>query len=213
MHARDRHPNKESTMASSPKPSHNNETLLISELSIGSKKAFDTIYQMYASRLFAFCLRYTKSAFDAEEIVENTFVRLWLNRRNLKRKDSIKPILFTICRHELIDIFRKRIKTPEYVSYLECKEQMAIEQTDSHLEYDEFVKRMNQVIDKLSPTQQRVLRLSKLRGLRNEEIVAETGLSMQTVKNQLSLALKRLRKELGGAGMMYFIFFEVLSIE
>ena len=57
-------------------------------------KAFDEIYGLYARRLFAFCLKYTKSKENAEEIMEDTFVWLWNNRSTLEEADSVKPLLF-----------------------------------------------------------------------------------------------------------------------
>ncbi len=55
-------------------------------------KAFDEIYRLYARRLFAFCLKYTKSKENAEEIMEDTFVWLWNNRSTLEEADSVKPL-------------------------------------------------------------------------------------------------------------------------
>ena len=52
-------------------------------------KAFDEIYGLYARRLFAFCLKYTKSKENAEEIMEDTFVWLWNNRSTLEEADSV----------------------------------------------------------------------------------------------------------------------------
>lgn len=54
-------------------------------------KAFDEIYGLYARRLFAFCLKYTKSKENAEEIMEDTFVWLWNNRSTLEEAESVKP--------------------------------------------------------------------------------------------------------------------------
>ena len=55
-------------------------------------KAFDEIYELYARRLFAFCLKYTKSKENAEEIMEDTFVWLWNNRSTLEEAESVKPL-------------------------------------------------------------------------------------------------------------------------
>lgn len=66
-------------------------------------KAFDEIYELYARRLFAFCLKYTKSKENAEEIMEDTFVWLWKNRSTLEEADSVKPLLFLRAKHYLIN--------------------------------------------------------------------------------------------------------------
>lgn len=51
-------------------------------------KAFDEIYELYARRLFAFCLKYTKSKENAEEIMEDTFVWLWKTEARRKRQTA-----------------------------------------------------------------------------------------------------------------------------
>lgn len=75
-------------------------------------KAFDEIYGLYARRLFAFCLKYTKSKENAEEIMEDTFVWLWNNRSTLEEADSVKPLLFLRAKHYLINAYRKVINWP-----------------------------------------------------------------------------------------------------
>lgn len=82
-------------------------------------KAFDEIYGLYARRLFAFCLKYTKSKENAEEIMEDTFVWLWNNRSTLEEADSVKPLLFLRAKHYLINAYRKVINSPVYEDYMD----------------------------------------------------------------------------------------------
>jgi RNA polymerase sigma-70 factor (ECF subfamily) len=71
----------------------NTETVLILQLKEGSSKAFDNIYRMYAKRLYAYCLQFTKSPEDSEEIVQNVFVKLWTNRKRIRQEDTLPSLL------------------------------------------------------------------------------------------------------------------------
>ena len=56
-----------------------------------------------------FSLRYTKSACDAEEIVHDVFVRLWNIRGHIKSTESLRPLLFVMAKHYLINAFRSNV--------------------------------------------------------------------------------------------------------
>ena len=172
------------------------EQELVKRLKASSEKAFDEIYRRYAGRLYAFCLQYGKCHEDAEEIVEDVFIRLWDSRNSIRQTSSIKPLLFTIARNHLINAYRRTLNSPEFAAYVELYGAMADDDASAKVEYDEFVKRLHEGISLLPATQQQVVKLSKLEGLDNQEIACQLGLSYQTVRNQLSLALKTLRQRL-----------------
>ncbi|WP_373844059.1 RNA polymerase sigma factor, partial [Bacteroides heparinolyticus] len=76
------------------------EALLITRLRNGSYSAFNTLYRMYAKRLYAYCLQFTKSAEESCDIVQETFVKLWENRNKLQDCPSIRPLLFAIAKND-----------------------------------------------------------------------------------------------------------------
>lgn len=183
------------------------ETELILQLKKGSMKAFDEIYGLYARRLFAFCLKYTKSKENAEEIMEDTFVWLWNNRSTLEEAESVKPLLFLRAKHYLINAYRKVINSPVYEDYMDYLDHHNSTAADSQLEYDDFVRQLNQMLAKLPKTQQEIIRLSKLEMLNNQEIAERLNYSEQTVKNQLSMGLKQLRQLISNrTNLMWLLF-------
>ena len=183
------------------------ETELILQLRKGSMKAFDEIYELYARRLFAFCLKYTKSKENAEEIMEDTFVWLWKSRSTLEEADSVKPLLFLRAKHYLINAYRKVINSPVYEDYMDYLDHHNSTTADSQLEYDDFVRQLNQMLAKLPKTQQEIIRLSKLEMLNNQEIAEKLNYSEQTVKNQLSMGLKQLRQLINNrTNLMWLLF-------
>ena len=173
----------------------NSESELIAKLKQGSEKAFNALYAMYARRLYAFCMEYTKSREDTEEIVQDAFMWLWKNRENIRQEKTIKNLLFLRVRHFLINAWRSRMGEPvfeDYVNYL-------------NMEYDEFRHNIVKIINELPKTQAKVLRMARLEGFRNKEIAEMLHLSEQTVKNALSLGLKYLKTKVPYIGMMVLL--------
>ena len=75
----------------------------IEKLKRGSYEAFDTLYDMYADSLYGFALLHTKSSVQAEDIVQDTFLKLWNMRASLSVEGSFKSMLFTIYYDDFID--------------------------------------------------------------------------------------------------------------
>ena len=90
----------------------------IKKLRKGSYEAFDTLYNMYADSLYGFALLHTKSAVQAEDIVQETFLKLWNIRASLSVEGSFKSMLFTIAKNHVIDAFRRQINRPEFEDYI-----------------------------------------------------------------------------------------------
>ena len=185
------------------------EIKLICGLKKCSLKAFDAIYDMYAKRLYAYCLQYTKSEEDAEEIVQDVFVRLWMNRENIRQEETLRSLLFIMSKHQLINAYRARINSPMYEDYVKYQDHISTEEQGQSLEYEEYVNQLKVALHKLTITQRQVIEMSKLKQLTNKEIAIELELSEQTVKNQLSLGLKKLREELGKMPILFWLLFSV----
>jgi RNA polymerase sigma-70 factor (family 1) len=188
------------------------EQKLIRELKDGSQNAFDSIYQMYAKRLYAFCMQYTKISEDAEEIVEDVFIELWRSKENIRQEDTLRSLLFIMSKHLLINAYRARVNNPAYEDYIGYQEELSTDDALYHLEYEEFLLQLSKALKKLPPTQQEVIKLSKFKQLNNKEIAEHLALSEQTVKNQLSLGLKALKEELNKISPLLWLLFFINSM-
>ena len=96
-----------------------------------------------------------------------------------------------------------------YEDYVKYQDNIPAESQGCPLEYNEFVKQLKTALHNLSDTQQQVIEMSKLKHLTNREIALELELSEQTVKNQLSLGLKKLREELKNISVLFWLLFSV----
>ena len=182
------------------------EPELIALLKQGSQEAFKSLYDLYARRLYAFCMEYTKSREDTEEIVQDAFIWLWRNRASIRQENTIKNLLFLRVKHFLINAWRARVNEPifeDYVNYLN----LPSDGGSDPMEYDEFQKKIISIINQLPPTKAKIMKLSRIDGYRNKEIAEKLKLSEQTVKNALVLGMKHLRSKLKSLGIMVLIYF------
>jgi RNA polymerase sigma-70 factor (ECF subfamily) len=175
-----------------------NEKELIILLKKGSQKAFDSLYQMYSKRLYAYCYQYTKSREETEEIVQDVFMKLWMNKSTIHQEDTVKYLLFAIAKNHLINAYKSHLNSfvfEEYVDYYN-REEFSINDTSHGVEQEDFYKLLRKAMTHLSETQQQIVDYCKLQQLSNRETAERLSLKEQTVKNQLSLALKILREQL-----------------
>ena len=177
------------------------EPELIALLKQGSQEAFKSLYDLYARRLYAFCMEYTKSREDTEEIVQDAFIWLWRNKDNIRQEATIKNLLFLRVKHFLINAWRARVNTPIFEDYVDYINSLPADSRD-HLEYMDFRDTVMSIIDQLPKTQSKVVKMSRLEGFKNKEIAEKLRLSEQTVKNALSMGLKFLKERLGTIEML-----------
>lgn len=172
------------------------ETILVQQLKKNSLKAFDKIYTLYSVRLYAYSMQYVKSKEDAEEIVQDVFTKLWLNRHSIVHDESIGAFIFKIAKNQIINRYKQRINSfefEEYVNYYNAEKYAACD-TCNLIEYDDFCRSLNKAMKKLTATQQKVIQCCKLEQLSVKETAATLQLNEQTIKNALSTGLKALRE-------------------
>ena len=184
------------------------ERMLISQLKQGSERAFSDLYNIYAHQLLAFCKRYVKDSEKAEEIVQDVFIALWRNREKISQDTSIRGLLFVSARRLLINAWRKMVNSPIYEEFLAFKEKDTAPDAGASIEFDEFLQIVNSEIDKLNKTQRNAIIYTRFKGMSIRETASLMGLSEQTIKNQVTLGLNKLRQALGlNCIMLSFLLF------
>lgn len=182
------------------------EIQCISDLRGGSYKAFQLIYDEYADRLYGFVLRQLRNRSLAQDIVQDTFMRLWVNRRQLNCFGNLQGFIFAIAKYRVIDCFRQQMAQPEFVEFVgQCNEHPTDITPEDILLYDEFLHHLGEAKAKLTPRERQIYELSRERYMSVTDIASHLGISEQTVKNHLTAALKILRNELSGL-VVIFLF-------
>jgi len=159
-------------------------------------QAFTEIYSRYAESLAGFAASKLYSLDDARDILHDIFVKLWENREELHITSNLQSYLFTVIRHRIIDKIRKNITREEYAAVRQSLNAVYQDSIEKGLEARELQQTIEKSLDQLPPRVKEIYKLSREQELSNREIAEKLNLSEQTVKNQLSAALKHLRKTL-----------------
>lgn len=183
----------------------NTELLLL--LKEGNMVAFDTIYEKYCRRLFGFVIRYVKQEPDAEEIVQDVFVKIWENREKINAYSSFESYLFTISYNSAISLLRKRIHEKKYLEHLKHiqQEYIAPELTDE-LYFNELNSKIQSLLSELTPRQKEIFLLSREQGLTHDEIAKKLGISINTVKNHMVSVLSFLKSSIDNGLIVNALF-------
>ncbi len=179
---------------------------LVILLKDGDQAAFAEIYSRYAESLAGFAASKLYSLDDARDLLHDLFVKLWENRGQLNITSNLQTYLFTVVRHRIIDKIRKNITRQDYAAmlqYLDTGHQPGVEQ---QIAEKELKQQINNALNELPPRVKEIYQLSRNENLSNSEIAAKLNLSEQTVKNQLSVALKHLRQTLSGFTIAALLF-------
>lgn len=175
-----------------------NEFNYIKQLKNGSHEAYTVLYNFYLPSLYAFIYSITLSKNAAEEVVQETFIKLWENKEKIKLEASFKSYLFTIARNHMLDEFRRQINHPVFTEYIEYSNllQLSENTTEKQLDFREFCIELNNAKEKLSPRQLEIFHRNKELEEPVLSIARQLGITEQSVRNQLSTTLKILRKEI-----------------
>jgi RNA polymerase sigma-70 factor (family 1) len=163
----------------------------------GDTASFEQLYKYYGKRIHIICTkRFFLSNEDAEEVIQDTFLKIWKNRDHLDVTLSIHAYVFTIARSIILNNLRKNATAVAYKNYLILKPDNFNTNTADHVDYMDLEKNLQKLLDDLPPQQKSIFILSKFHDLSNDEIAKKLNLSKRTVENQLYRALKIVKENL-----------------
>ncbi len=171
-----------------------NESIL-SSLREGDVSAFNTIYDHYGKRVYYFSLSYLKSEQDAEEIVQEVFLKIWKGRAELTKSDTLEAYIFIIARNGILNFIRKQNHEKVFLKYKNLFPDRSL-LVDEEVYFNELQNHYDQAVEKLSPRKREVYRLSREMNLSNKEIAGQMNLSVKTVENQMTAAIAEIKATL-----------------
>lgn len=173
-----------------------NDLYLISGLGKRDKLVFDYIFNYYYSALCAYSLQYLHDRNQAEDIVQDFFVMLWMEAPRLKIKSSLKSYLFASVKNKCLDFQKHEKVDSRYRTFVLHSSDDQGHSADQYFSESELRQIVERSLDKLPPRCREIFEMSRFKGLSNQEISDRLSISKRTVELQISNSLKILRKEL-----------------
>lgn len=177
---------------------HEKELLLL--ISQGDEQAFEQLFNQYVPLLQPYLLDLLKSAPAAEDAIQNTFIRIWLQRDKLTEVEFPRTWISRIAINECLNMLRrKQTEKKALDKWQETAPTQSGIETDT--QYHQTKQLVQQAVERLSPQRRKIYEMSRLQGRSVSEIAEELGLSVQTVKNTIGISLEQIREHLKTNGI------------
>lgn len=172
------------------------ETELLQLVAGNDSSAFEELYNRYWQQLYIFAFRKLRDAAEAKDAVQDVFINLWQRRHHLQVQTSLHNYLFAAVRYEVLRKYSAALKAAISPTAIEELSVASPAQATDAIREKELVQQLHDAVEQLPVKMKEIYLLSRNNHKPIAAIADELSLSEQTVKNQLSRALTRLRAHL-----------------
>lgn len=169
------------------------------QVSMGNVEAFTKIYQFFQNKLTIFSTALIHSKTIAEEVVEDVFIRLWINHPKINTIENLQVYLYTAVKNRSLNainsINKKIISEP--FDTLDTQIQSLDENPAEKLISTEMLKKVDLAIQQLPPKCKMIFKLVREDGLKYKEVAAILNISVNTIDAQMAIAVKRIAETIG----------------
>lgn len=180
------------------------ENTTIEALQNGNHKAFEEVFLTYFDKVKFLLNGLLKSESDAEELAQDIFVKLWINRQSIDTNKSFNSYLYTIARNAALNYLKHKLVEENFKNNFNGVDAEQADSSDEIL----FAKEINLLIEmavcRMPVQRKRIYQMSREKDISNNGIAEELGISKKTVENQLSLALQEIKRVIS-AFLVFFL--------
>ena len=189
-----------------------NEKELLMQLHSGNQDAFATIYLRYHDGLYNYLLKFTKNPALAQDFVQDIFLKVWDKRETIDIKSSFAAYLYRCGRNYALNHLRHLAVDAKYLQETLHRIELGI--TDqtlvNNLQWQQYQSLLKDAIETLTPSKKKAFEAIRIKGMTYEEAAAEMGISRNTLKEHLVLAVKSIKQYLlthGDVALMLMLVF------
>ncbi|QHS56794.1 sigma-70 family RNA polymerase sigma factor [Mucilaginibacter sp. 14171R-50] len=159
------------------------EKELLLKVARGDEHAFSELFNNHHQLLGTHIYRITDSVEMAEEVVQDVFLKIWMNRETLSSVQNFKAYLFVVSKNHALNCLRRLAK--ERIRQKTIQDNALALASEDNSGHHNYYSLLDEAIDHLPPQQQKVYLLSRHGRLKYDEIAHQMGLSRETVKKYL----------------------------
>ncbi len=203
----------------------NSEHINIQQIRSGDEGAFEKVYNHFYSPLYFFAIQYVDKKAEAENLVQETFLSLWVNKESISGESnhSVKSWLYTTLKNKCLNYLEKESNKRQYNNYQRQKHEADMDilgqMQISDVTFDEIERLLYETLLQMPDQCRKVFELSRFKGLKNKEIAEELNISVKAVEANMTRALKALRVHLKDylplcilLGIIWFILFFIVDV-
>ena len=174
----------------------NNEQSILERLKLGDQEALSALYHRYSGPLLYYVQRTARSPFLAEDVVHDTFVKVWQNRDQLDASKPFKPYVFTIAKRTLLNLLRRARQESDILTEIKKYTLEEENTTDLHLAYNESSVLLNEAIEGLSGQVKETFIRCRIQGMSYKQAAEALNITESTVNKHMSKALQSIREHI-----------------
>lgn len=183
---------------------------ILLQLSDDDKTALEQLFNYFYPRLYSFSKSFLKLENGIDDILQEVFVKIWQNRKNIRNTDTFNAFIYTITRNLLLNELRSRFNDHALKDKI-YKRSVAEEYLLSEeIEFYEMKEKIDQAVNQLPGRQREVFLLSRSDGLSHKEIADKLQISQKTVEYHIGQSVRFIKnklKEVGILSLLYFYLF------
>jgi RNA polymerase sigma-70 factor (family 1) len=158
------------------------------------KQAFQLLYDKYWDQLFAAAILKIHDEEEVNDIVQNLFVTVWIKRKELNINDNVDAYLFRALKNRIINFFKKKYLTADKLDQFSKNSAVKADSVaESMFTYKEVELIISKEVESMPDKMRQVFLLSRDEQMSSKRISEILSLSDQTVRNQISKAIKRIK--------------------
>jgi RNA polymerase sigma-70 factor (ECF subfamily) len=180
---------------------------IILRLKDDDKSSVDELFTYYYPRLYHFSQSLLKIETYIDDILQEVFVKLWLNRNKINNVETFNAYIFTITKNEILNLIRSNLRDQTFKDKLYVRSVAEEYQTTTKFEFDEIKSSIERIVAGLPEKRQQIFILSRRDGLSNKEIAQQLNISCKTVEDHITHAIKYIKNEMKDMGIMAILYF------
>lgn len=172
------------------------ESVLLHRLKEGDINAYVKIYNAYHTSLYAYVIKFLKIPELAEDVLQEVFLKIWEVRKRIDPELSFKAYIYRISRNCVFKLLKKIASEDELRLQVLFKISATVEQPDIKIQWQQYQQFLSTAIGHLPPQRQIVFQMCRLENKKYDEVAAELGISRNTVKEHMVLAVRFIKEYL-----------------
>lgn len=170
-----------------------NEKTLLVEVAQNNPAAFELLFKQYHNKVYSYSIKICQSALQAEEIVQDVFMKVWINRVGLPDIENFGAYIRIMARNQVLQVLKRIALETRCHALMNQDWTEQQKETENYIYYNDTRKILDRALSTLPPQQRLIYNMCHLQGMKQQEVANQLHISRLTVKAHLRRAVQTVR--------------------